>query len=92
MMKNSKEKVPYTRKQIEFILKNYRNNPELCVKETGHSLGSIKMMLGNAVARLSGDTTFLGSELYANVVKDYLKANPLFGKPMSIEKFKSLFL
>mgnify|MGYP007132590086 FL=1 len=50
------------------------------------------MMLGNAVARLSGDTTFLGSELYANVVKDYLKANPLFGKPMSIEKFKSLFL
>ena len=92
MMKNSKEKVPYTRKQIEFILKNYRNNPELCVKETGHSLGSIKMMLGNAVARISGDTTFLGSELYADVVKDYLKATPLFGKPMSIEKFKSLFL
>lgn len=91
-MKNSKEKVPYTRKQIEFILKNYRNNPELCVKETGHSLGSIKMMLGNAVARLSGDTTFLGSELYADVVKDYLKDNPSFDKPMSIEKFKSLFL
>ena len=49
-------------------------------------------MLGNAVARLSGETTFLGSELYAEVVKEYLEANPKFNKPMSIEKFKSLFL
>ena len=49
-------------------------------------------MLGNAAARLSGETTYLGAELYAEVVKEYLEANPLFNRPMSIEKFKSLFL
>ncbi|NVK73080.1 MAG: hypothetical protein HWE24_06330 [Oceanospirillaceae bacterium] len=85
-------KVKYTREHIEFILENYRSNPDLCVKETGHSNSSIKMMLGNAVSRLSGETTFLGSELYAEVVQEYLEANPLFGKPMTLAKFKSLFL
>ena len=55
-------------------------------------MDSIKMMLGNAVSRLSGNNTYLGSELYAEVVKDYLDRNPAFGKPMSIEKFKLLFL
>ena len=85
-------KVKYTREHIEFILENYRSNPDLCVKETGHSNSSIRMMLGNAVSRLSGETTFLGSELYAEVFQEYLEANPLFGKPMTIEKFKLLFL
>ena len=91
MAKNIK-KVPYTREHIEFILENYRNDPRLCVKKTGHSDSSIKMMLGNAAARLSGETTYLGAELYAEVVKEYLEANPLFNRPMSIEKFKSLLL
>ena len=91
-MPRDSKKVPYTREHIEFILKNYINNPSLCVKKTEHSDSSIKMMLGNAVARLSGETTFLGSELYAEVVKEYLEANPKFNRPMSIEKFKSLFL
>jgi len=85
-------KTKYTRKHIEFILENYRTNPELCVKTTGHSESSIKMMLGNAVSRLSGQKTFLGSELYALIVQEYLDAHPSFNKPMSIEKFKSLFL
>ena len=50
-------------------------------------------MLGNAVSRLSGESTFLGSEFYAEVVQAYLEANPnSYGKPMSIEKFKMLFL
>ena len=49
-------------------------------------------MLGNAVSRLSGQKTFLGSELYALIVQEYLDAHPSFNKPMSIEKFKSLFL
>lgn len=88
---NSK-RVEYTREHIEFILENFRNNPKLCVKQTGHSMSSIKMMLGNAVSRLSGKDTYLGSELYADVVKDYLERNTAFGKPMSIEKFKLLFL
>jgi hypothetical protein len=86
------DKVKYTEEQIKFILENYRMKPELCVKETGHSVSSIKMMLGNAVSRLSGNNTFLGSEMYAEVVKEYLESHPVFDKPMSIEKFKSLFL
>ena len=85
-------RVKYKREHIEFILKNYIANPELCVRETGHSVSSIKMMLGNAVSRLSGESTFLGAELYGEVVKEYLEANSRFGRTMSIEKFKSLFL
>jgi hypothetical protein len=91
-MSNTNNRVKYTREHIEFILKNYRTNPKLCIKETGHSDSSIRMMLGNAVSRLSGESTFLGSELYAEVINEYLMANPSYGKPMSIEKFKSLFL
>ena len=87
-----KNKVTYTREHIEFILENYITNPDLCVKETRHSISSIKMMLGNAVSRISGEDTFLGSELYAEVVREYLKANSKFGRPMSIEKFKLIFL
>ena len=92
-MPNNNNRVKYTREHIEYILKNYRAYPEECVKETGHSISSIKMMLGNAVSRLSDETTFLGSELYAEVVQEYLEANPnIYGKPMSIEKFRMLFL
>jgi hypothetical protein len=86
------KKVDYTRQHIEFILENFRKDPELCVKETGHSLSSIKMMLGNAVSRLSGEQTFLGSKLYAEVVQEYLESHPANNKPMTIEKFKLLFL
>ena len=86
------KKVDYTRQHIEFILENFRKDPELCVKETGHSLSSIKMMLGNAVSRLSGEQTFLGSKLYAEVVQEYLKSHPSNNKPMTLEKFKLLFL
>ena len=91
-MVEKKGRTPYTREHIEFILDNFRTNPQLCVKQTGHSMSSIKMMLGNAISRLSGNDTYLGSELYAEVVQDYLERNPAFGKPMSIEKFKLLFL
>tara|TARA_B110000483_G_scaffold242334_1_gene327891 strand:- start:945 stop:1220 length:276 start_codon:yes stop_codon:yes gene_type:complete len=91
-MANNSNRVAYTKEHIEFILENYRNNPGLCVEKTGHSDSSIKMMLGNAVARLSGESSYLGAELYAEVVEEYLEANPIFNKPMSIEKFKSLFL
>ena len=59
-MANNNNKVKYTREHIEYILKNYRAYPEECVKETGHSISSIKMMLGNAVSRLSGRDYFFG--------------------------------
>lgn len=91
-MNKKRKKTPYTREQIEFILENYRKDPQLCVKKTGHSESSIKMMLGNAVSRLEGKDTFLGSELYAEVVNDYLNEHPSNNKPMSLEKFKALFL
>ena len=91
-MSNNSKRVEYTREHIEFILKNYLSNPKLCKEVTGHSESSIKMMLGNAVSRLSGESTFLGAKLYAEVVQEYLEANSRFGRPMSIEKFKLLFL
>ena len=91
-MPNNSNRVKYTRKHIEYILKNYRTDPEQCVRETGHSSSSIKMMLGNAVSRLSGNSNFLGSEFYAEVVQEYLEDNPANGKPMTIKKFKMLFL
>lgn len=89
---SGKDRIPYTREHIEFILENYRSNPDLCAKKTGHSISSIKMMLGNAISRLSGNDTYLGAELYAEVVQEYLERNPAFGKPMTIGKFKLLFL
>tara|TARA_B110000259_G_scaffold183674_1_gene229323 strand:- start:1335 stop:1610 length:276 start_codon:yes stop_codon:yes gene_type:complete len=91
-MSNNSNRVKYTREHIEFILKNYVTNPKLCKEVTGHSESSIKMMLGNAVSRLSGGSAFLGAELYAKVVLEYLEANTQNGRPMSIEKFKALFL
>ena len=41
---------PYTEEQIRFILDNYINNEDRCVRKTGHSLGSIKLMLQNIAA------------------------------------------
>ena len=55
-MANNSNRVAYKKEHIEFILENYRNNPGLCVEKTGHSDSSIKMMLGNAEARLSGES------------------------------------
>ena len=63
-MSNNSNKVKYTREHIEFILKNYITNPELCVKETGHSKSSIKMMLGNAVSRLSSCDNIKDANLF----------------------------
>ena len=37
----------YTKEEVRFILDNYIKNEDLCVKETGHSLSSIKLMLQN---------------------------------------------
>jgi hypothetical protein len=39
------EKVKYKEQHVRFILDNYLKNENLCVNETGHSLGSIKLML-----------------------------------------------
>ena len=43
-------KKPYTEDQIRYILENYVKKEDSCVRETGHSLGSIKLMLQNIAA------------------------------------------
>ena len=83
-MENNSNRVAYTKEHIEFILENYRNNPGLCVEKTGHSDSSIKMMLGNAVARLSCERYYLCLKFYDEVVILFLEANPIFINPMSI--------
>jgi len=37
----------YTKEHVRFILNHYLKDEDLCVKESGHSLSSIKLMLQN---------------------------------------------
>lgn len=78
----------YTRKHIRFILDNYINNESLCVKETGHSLSSIKLMLQNIGSSYGLVENFSkGSALYTEVADEYRKDNLRFGEPMSKRLF-----
>ena len=47
------QKIKYTEEQVRFILNNWIKYENLCVKETGHSKGSIKLMLQNIFVTLS---------------------------------------
>lgn len=35
----------YTKDHVRFILNNWIKNEDLCARETGHSIASIKLML-----------------------------------------------
>lgn len=73
----------YTKEQIRFILDNYINNEDLCVKETGHTLSSIKLMLQNIGYTYGLVQNFSeGNPLYTEVADEYRKENPRFGEPM----------
>lgn len=73
----------YTKEQIRFILNNYINNEDLCVKETGHTLSSIKLMLQNIGYTYGLVQNFSeGNPLYTRVADEYRKENPRFGEPM----------
>ena len=77
----------YTREQIRFILDNYIKNEDLCVRETGHSLASIKLMLQNIGATYGFLNFSKGNPLYTEVADQYRKDNPVFGEPMITRSF-----
>lgn len=77
----------YTREQIRFILDNYIKNEDLCVRETGHSLSSIKLMLQNIAATYGFLNFSTGNPLYTEVADQYRKDNPVFGEPMTKRSF-----
>lgn len=77
----------YTKEQLRFILDNYINNENLCVRETGHSLASIKLMLQNIAATYGFLNFSKGNPLYTKVADQYRKDNPVFGEPMSKRSF-----
>lgn len=81
------EKVKYTEQQVRFILDNYLKNENLCVKETGHSLGSIKLMLQNIGASYGLLNFSVGNPMYTKIADEYRELNQVFGMPMSKKSF-----
>jgi hypothetical protein len=78
---------PYTEEQVRFILDNYIKNEDCCVRETGHSLGSIKLMLQNIAATYGLVNFGTGNPMYTKIADEYRENNPKFGKPMSKKSF-----
>jgi hypothetical protein len=80
-------KVEYTEDHVRFILDNYIKNEAKCVKETGHSLSSIKLMLQNIGASYGFLNFSKGNPMYARIADEYRKKNPVFGEEMSTKSF-----
>ena len=78
---------PYTEEQVRFILNNYINYEERCVRETGHSLGSIKLMLQNIAATYGLVNFGTGNPMYTRIADEYRENNPVFGETMSKRSF-----
>ena len=85
------EKVLYTEEHVRYILDNYIKNEDKCVKETGHSLGSIKLMLQNIGATYGFVNFSKGNPMYARIANEYRNENLVFGKTMSEESFCKRF-
>lgn len=81
------KKIKYTECQVRFILDNYIKNENLCVSETGHSLGSIKLMLQNIGATYGFVNFSEGNPMYSKIADEYREANQIFDKPMSKKSF-----
>ena len=77
----------YTEEHVRFILDNYIKNEDLCVKETGHSLSSIKLMLQNIGATYGLVNFGEGNPMYSRIADEYRKDNPMFGEPMTEKSF-----
>ena len=71
-------KVKYTEDHVRFILKHFIKSEELCVKETGHSLGSIKLMLQNIGATYGFLNFGLGNPMYSQIFDSFLDIHLLF--------------
>ena len=63
---------PYTEEQVRFILDNYIKNEDRCVRETGHSLGSIKLMLQNIAATYGLVNFGTGNPMYTKPQQNVL--------------------
>jgi hypothetical protein len=80
-------RIKYTEDQVRFILDNYIKNEKLCVRETGHSLGSIKLMLQNIGATYGFVNFSEGNPMYSKIADEYRELNQVFDKPMSKKSF-----
>lgn len=81
----------YTKEHVRFILNNYLKNEDLCVKETGHSLSSIKLMLQNIGASYGFLNFGKGNPMYTEMANEYRNNNLVFGEPMSKKSFCKRF-
>ena len=78
---------PYTEEQVRFILNNYIKNEDRCVRETGHSLNSIRLMLQNIAATYGLVNFGTGNPMYTRIADEYRENNPVFGEIMSKRSF-----
>ena len=78
---------PYTEEQVRFILDNYIKNEDRCVRETGHSLNSIRLMLQNIAATYGLVNFGTGNPMYTKIADEYRENNPVFGETMSKRSF-----
>ena len=78
---------PYTEEQVRFILNNYIKNEDRCVRETGHSLGSIKLMLQNIAATYGLVNFGTSNPMYTKIADEYRENNPVFSETMSKRSF-----
>ena len=80
-------KVKYTKEQVRFILDNWIKNEEICSEKTGHSKGSIKLMLQNIAATYGFVNFGEGNPMYSEVADEYRQNNKVFGEPMTKKSF-----
>ena len=81
------KKVEYTESHIRFILDNWNKDEDLCIKKTGHSYGSIKLMLQNIGASYGFVNFSSGNPMYSRIADKYRIDNPKFGEPMTKKSF-----
>ena len=79
--------VNYTKEHIRFILNNWTKDEKICIKETGHSYASIKLMLQNIGASYGYLNFSKGNPIYTELADEYRKNNLMFGEPMSKKSF-----
>tara|TARA_B100000989_G_scaffold292460_1_gene268417 strand:- start:159 stop:434 length:276 start_codon:yes stop_codon:yes gene_type:complete len=80
-------KIKYTEDQVRFILDNWNKDEDLCIKKTGHSYGSIKLMLQNIGASYGFVNFSTGNPMYSRIADKYRIDNPKFGEPMTKKSF-----
>ena len=85
------KKIKYTEEHVRFILENYIKNEDLCVRETGHSLSSIKLLLQNIAANYGFLNFSKGNHLYSSIADEYRERNQVHGDTMSKKSFCTRF-